>query len=388
MHDIIYELGKIFSNKITIYIFLICFIINGFVICKKPDGIRGYDTNKKQYDEMYSRLSGEIKDEDVDYITDKYNELYVKFASNSFSQEYNSELLTGYEASDFSIYSEMYEKYQYILNYEKTLETLREKSEENAVYYKQVGKKDLQEYNENIVKTYVDRNITKFYETKNYKYYLGYSFSNLCILLTLIAGIHSIFSGERENKMNTLILTSKYGKSKVFRNKLCAGIITGVIVAGAFLIEDFILFVTTFDLKGMLEPVYSIEEMQYCIYDVSILKYILILGSVKLIGVLILVTFIMLASAVSSSNLFGIVLAILGLLPMIIFNRENGVCNVIRLLQINEDASKMNCISVMGSPVIYINFSIITCIVFACVCIVLGYLVETQYGRVFRRERI
>ena len=78
MHNIGYEIKKIITNRLTIYIFAITFLINGFVIAKKPSTIRNYYDNKSAYDEMYQYLGGNITEEKVSYVTEKYEELYAK----------------------------------------------------------------------------------------------------------------------------------------------------------------------------------------------------------------------------------------------------------------------------------------------------------------------
>lgn len=387
MHNIFYELRKIMSNRLTIYMFIIGLLINGFVIAKKPDTIRKYYNDKQAYDDLYDRLSGSIEQEDIDYVTENYNRLNAKSKSHSFSQEYNEECLTGYEYNDYLLFKEMYEKYQYIENYEKSLEKVRKTSSENIEYYEKTGNQALVSYNRNILEKYNDRSISNFYETKNFKYYLNYSFSNLCILFVVIAALKGIFSSERESHMSTLILTSRHGKTKNFAGKISAGLLMTVVVTLVFVIEDFIAFMATFQYKGLLEPIYSVEEMRYCIYDVSILQYLLIMAAMKLIGMLVIACIIMLASAVAGSNLSAIVLSVLGILPMLIFNEKNVMFNAVRLLQISGDASKMNCISFMGQSCIYLYYCIGTCLVLAMICLLLSFLVETQFGRVFRRER-
>ena len=388
MHNVFCELRKILLNKLTVYMFVICFLINGCVIAKKPDSIRGFYNNKQAYDKMYEKLSGEVTKEKSDYITKKYNELYTKFMSNSFSQEYNAELLTGYEKYDYLIYAEMYRKYRYIEGYEASLENVRMIAKENQDYYEKTGQSGFLKYNQSIEKKYTDRTISNFYETKNYKYYLNYSFSNLCILFVLIIALKGVFCSERENRMSTLLLTSRYGKTKAFRGKVLASLLTAAGVTGLFLLEDFIVFLAAFEYKGLSEPIYSIEEMQYCIYDVSIMEYLLIMGVMKIFGMLVISSVIMLASSVASSNLSAMVISVLGILPMIVFNKENGMFNAIRLLQINNDASKMNSIFFMNTSISYIYYSLITCLILAVICIFFSYLIETRFDRIFRRERI
>ncbi len=388
MHNIFYELRKILSNRLTVYIFIIGFLINAFVIIKKPDTIRHYYNDKQAFDDMYERLSGAITQEDIDYVTENYIRLEQKSMSASFDQEYSEKYLTGYEYRDHTLFSEMYEKYRYIENYGNSIEKVRQISSENAAYYEKTGRQAPLRYNRHILETYSDRTISNFYETKNWKYYLNYSFSNLCILFVVIAALSGLFASERESRMSTLLLTSRYGKTKTFAGKAATGLLVTAGVTLLFIIEDFICFMATFQYKGLLEPIYSVEEMQFCIYDVSILTYLLIMAGMKLAGMLAIACVIMLASALAGSNLSAVVLSLLGILPMLVFNEKDVIFNAVRLLQISSDASRMNCIDFCGQSVVYLYYCLGTCAVLAAVCLLLGFAVETQYGRVFRRERV
>ena len=170
MHNIGYEIKKIITNRLTIYIFAITFLINGFVIAKKPSTIRNYYDNKSAYDEMYQYLGGNITEEKVSYVTEKYEELYAKSMSRTLSTEYDDSLRTGDETTELSLYSEMYKKYQYILNYSDNIENVRSACEENSVFYDSTGNKALKNYNRSILNTYNHRDIKDFRETKNWKY--------------------------------------------------------------------------------------------------------------------------------------------------------------------------------------------------------------------------
>ncbi|MBS5258744.1 MAG: hypothetical protein KHY43_05160, partial [Lachnospira eligens] len=105
MHNVGYEIKKIITNRLTIYIFVITFLINGFVIARKPSTIRNYYDNKSAYDEMYQYLGGDITEEKVSYVTEKYEELYAKSMSRTLSTEYDEILRTGYETTELSLYS-------------------------------------------------------------------------------------------------------------------------------------------------------------------------------------------------------------------------------------------------------------------------------------------
>lgn len=86
MHNVGYEIKKIITNRLTIYIFVITFLINGFVIARKPSTIRNYYDNKSAYDEMYQYLGDDITEEKVSYVTEKYEELYAKVCPARFQQ--------------------------------------------------------------------------------------------------------------------------------------------------------------------------------------------------------------------------------------------------------------------------------------------------------------
>lgn len=388
MHNIGYEIKKIITNRLTIYIFAITFLINGFVIAKKPSTIRNYYDNKSAYDEMYQYLGGNITEEKVSYVTEKYEELYAKSMSRTLSTEYDDSLRTGYEITELSLYSEMYKKYQYILNYSDNIENVRSACEENSVFYDYTGNKALKNYNRSILNTYNHRDIKDFRETKNWKYYLEYSFSNLCILITILCALKGIFSNERETNMSMMIITCRYGKSRCFVSKITAGIIIALGITAAFIIEDFVMFNVTFGYKGIMNPVYSIEEMQYCIYDVSILGYIVILNLFRIAGMLGITSIILLSSSLAQTNLVSVVLGVAGILPFIILNQQNIPFNIVRLLQINQDAAAFNSIFIMNRPVIYINYCLVTGILMSVVFITLAYIVEVHCSTLTGRERV
>lgn len=388
MHNVGYEIKKIITNRLTIYIFVITFLINGFVIARKPSTIRNYYDNKSAYDEMYQYLGDDITEEKVSYVTEKYEELYAKSMSRTLSTEYDDSLRTGYETTELSLYSEMYKKYQYILNYSDNIENVRSACEENSVFYDSTGNKALKDYNQSILNTYNQRNIKDFRETKNWKYYLGYSFSNLCILITILCALKGIFSNERETNMSMMIVTCRYGKSRCFISKAVAGVVIAFGITAAFIIEDFVMFNITFGYKGITNPVYSIEDMLYCIYDVSILKYIIIINLFRMAGILGITSIVILASAIAQTNLVAIVLGVAGILPFIILNEKEIPFNIVRLLQINQDASTFNSIFVMDRPVIYINYCLVTGILMSVVIIILAYIVEVHCSTLTGRERV
>lgn len=383
-----YELSKIFKNKLTIYIFAICLFINGFVIINKPNTIRDYYKYKASYDAMYEKLSGKVTDEDIEYITDKYEKLKTGFLTNTLDKDYSDKYFTGYEIGDYLLYEEIYEKYMYIQNYQEALSDVKNYNEECAIFYDKTGNGNRAIFYNKISETYNDRHIENFYETKNYEYYLSYSFSNLCILFVLLSALHGVFAGERESGMCTLIVTSRYGKSKCFRDKLIASIIATFLINIIFVLEDFVLFTSVFSLKGMMEPVYSIEEMALCIYDVSILGYICIQAAMKFLGMISIMGIMMVASSLANSKLMSIIISILGILPMIIVNKQDVICNAVRLLQINEDACKNNIMIFGSNAYSYLDFTVVTCLIFTLVCILVAYIWENRYNTIFRRERV
>ena len=148
------------------------------------------------------------------------------------------------------------------------------------------------------------------------------------------------------------------------------------------------MFNITFGYKGITNPVYSIEDMQYCIYDVSILKYIIIINLFRMAGILGITSIVILASAIAQTNLVAIVLGVAGILPFIILNEKEIPFNIVRLLQINQDASTFNSIFVMDRPVIYINYCLVTGILMSVVIIILAYIVEVHCSTLTGRERV
>ena len=97
---------------------------------------------------------------------------------------------------------------------------------------------------------------------------------------------------------------------------------------------------------------------------------------------------ILLASAIAQTNLVSIVLGGAGILPFIILNQQNIPFNIVRLLQINQDAAAFNSIFIMNRSVIYINYCLVTGILMSVVFIMLAYIVEVHCSTLTGRERV
>lgn len=379
-----YEIKKLFSNKLSIALIIICFLVNGYTIINKPNKIKRYYDDIEAYNKMYSDLQGDIDEEKVRHVTEQYNILKTKQLSRSLSYEYNPKLYTGYEYKEVSLYEEMYNKYQYILSYGDSIEKYKDYCKDNYTFY---DDRYISSYYKSIYETYNNRTIEHFYKTKNYKYMFEYEFSNLCIIICLISLLAGIFSGDREKRMSELIVTSKNGKNRMFFGKILAGIIVSVILALVFIAEDVSLFISVFDLSHLNEPIYSVEEMQYCIYDISIWQYLLLSEAIRLVGVVALGGLIMLASSITSNQLSSVVTSTVIILPFIVVNSKNVMFNVIRLLHIREDVASLNIKYVFGNCTNYIYYSVIMCSILTVLLIIMAYLMETKAAKIIRRER-
>lgn len=385
-----YEFKKIIFSKISICVMLICLGLNGYIAyvrTKAPDA-RKYDDYIDAKVKLYKQLEGEITEDKINYITYNYKILEEKFISQSLSHDYDPNTLSGYESTDYLLFSEVYKKLSYELGYSDRMVSIRDMARENVLFYRKQGAKDVEDYNTRIYASYSDRKLENFYRTDQWNYYFTYSFSNLMIILTMVIMLSGIFCNERENGMSALILTSKSGKVKTYINKVLVALLVSVCVTAVFCVEDLAVFTYGCDLKGFSEPLYSVEEMAYTIYDISIIQYIFMMAGIKCIGMMAIAMIILTASAISGNSLSGIVTSIVCIIPFIVINEFRLPANIVRLLQISEDASTMSIANIFGNIVSYIEYNIITSLMLVALLLIISYLIENVSCKVLGKERI
>ena len=289
----LYEFKKIIKSKLTIAAVLLAVLIvmytsldiggNSKGVVESMKGINGRVIDDTLLQEMYSS----IDDYGSEWTTD--NMKYKGLAS--FEQGVvGHEVLSNYSADD------IYE--------------LRSGTPHDAYDKGTITKGELKwwESEENIVKT----PFTYFYHGD--MFLLASVIGYICLLLLLVSSISlsSVFSGERKNRTDQIILCTKNGKRVIFGAKILAGVTFLISLYIVLMIIAFMVVAITKGLDGWKACVQL--SFPYAAYPYTFGEYICI----QLI-ILLFVSVLFAVLAMVCSQLFGKTVAVTGFMMGLFF---------------------------------------------------------------------
>ncbi len=164
-----------------------------------------------------------------------------------------------------------------------------------------------------IEKVYSNRSLSNFYRVNEYEPLLTYQFSSLCVLLLSCFAAAYLFSGEKENGMNSLIRATEGGNVKIFIAKATGLFIFCVETCAFFFISDFVLFGLCRKPTGLFEPIYSLKAFEYAPLNTSILLFYLLLCFIKLLGVFAVANISMFFSAAFRKSYISLLCSLLSI---------------------------------------------------------------------------
>ncbi len=297
----LYEFRKIFTKKSAILIFILFLMLDAVKMITVYQERIAVDPVYSGKEKLIDEIKGPITHEKLVFVIERKQELDKIVSDQTYSTEYDENTYTGYQFGDWNIFREVYQSLDYAYHYSDSLQSVLKKAEENKYLYPS----DSYEArgSEKILNTYQGRKIPSFYDTYGYESYFSYDFSGLLILLFLLFVLSSLFSEEKESKMDSLINSSPVGKKATIKVKLCVAVIITVFIVLIFCIFDFLLFSFLFGLEGGLNPLYSLPSFSYTAFSGSILSYCGISLILKVIGGLFFCFLFLLFSVFFSRNL-------------------------------------------------------------------------------------
>lgn len=144
-----------------------------------------------------------------------------------------------------------------------------------------------------------------FYVTTNwgslYRFFSVPGVGNLLLGLVLVFAVAPLYSGEINNRMDALILSSKYGRLRIVMAKLIAGLVVTVSWITLFYGVCVLFSCLPFGFVGSSAPLNSYFEQSP--YDLTQLQGLLLKYAITLLAACGLLLFIALISAFSRSSL-------------------------------------------------------------------------------------
>ena len=354
---IIFELKKLFRNRLTFIMLVILSILNIYHIY--DDYAKDVGQEKQYYNayfDVYEDVSGEWNAEKINFVTSEYEKAKAVVDTGNFSTESDQPgTHTGYVFGDYGLFNKIRTEMETLYHYDDAMEEITRKAADNAVFYQQKENPYLAKLNQKIESAYQNRSVSAFYDTFGLTEYFKYDFSTLLIMILLIPLLSPLFAKEHEIEMFSLLkLTPNFQKLSFC--KLSAGAIAVCIVTLIFLLEDFLMFTYLYHISGLSQPIYTLSEFFYSPLTVSIGTYILMNAALKLLAFLVLGGICMAVSSVVKNEILpfccsNAVSLILVLTDAFVENSVVSVFNPVTLLSSGKLFKEFHVISMFGTPV-------------------------------------
>lgn len=281
-----HELYKIFLNKslrIVIGIFIAINIINfaGEYYYNKMD--------KNVISNYIKEVEGPITDKKV-----AKSEKEVRYGENTGIL--GSGPITKIELFKRNLYGSLYQKFAaYQLNGINIDEARKHMNDttgydlrSNTLFYNAMTKVHTKDY----------------YYTGGWNYSIGYAYSIGAAMMAvlILLGLSSSFSGEYSSKMDSIILSSKYGKTKLIRAKIGASVIYIMVLDLIFNLINLLSNLFIFGVHGWDAPMQCLNSYMYSPYNFTVFQYYLLQLFIHIGACIVFGMFVMLVSSLGKTQ--------------------------------------------------------------------------------------
>lgn len=380
-----YELKKIFTRRFLFFVIMILLCANAFNIYST------YDKYHKNYSrdyfeaewQIYKLAEGELTQERINILLDYKNELLISAETGNPLEYYyiNAD-------GDLQITEEMLVKMKNAYQYGDKIDELLEINDMQKTVLKNADNNYLLKEALLVEKTYSERSIDSFYNTEAFGTYFSYDFSSFLILMIIFLGTASLFSGEKEKGMLSVIRSSKNGRIKLSLAKQMAAAIFTLFVCIVFFVCDFLIFLCCLRLRGIFSPVYAIPSFEYTPLNISVCGFLLLTCTIKIFGFII---FSFISSVLSSlfDKSYMVFAADFIVLVLLMFMSAYSsrmldyinIINPVNLLTNRNMFAEFNVINIFGEPVFKFAVVLICSIFFAIALSVTVCLLNNSNAR-------
>ena len=239
---------------------------------------------------------------------------------------------SGYVFGDNQLFSEIFEDYQNCINYSNSIKNIITIAEEN----KQLTTNDSwKEYNNELLKTYKQRNLSYYYDYTLINSYLNYNFSFLLSLVLIIMLTTVIFLKEKQEGTVIYYKLVRNGKKKIFLPKIIILILISGLISIIFSLETFIIYFFLGADKGWLQPLYAITDFKFSASLISIASYMIINNLMQIIGCVLFALTIMTVFKFIKYNYQGVIVGFI-ILVLSIFAYNNNFYSLIDFSSIKD----------------------------------------------------
>ncbi len=369
---ILHELKKLFSNKILLVVTILLLFANAFNIYQTNDKYHdkyNIDVNEAEWS-LYETVEGVITTEKTNWLYE-YTEKLQSVISGE-SEELSSYYLNAY--GDLSLATNLLNSLENADAYSDRIDDLIEENNKQLEIYKQKENEYLVKKAQLVNEIYSSRQISSFYNVDAYDTYFSYDFSSFLILLIVFLCTAALYAGENEAGMLILMRSTPMGRLRLSNAKQTAMVIFIGVVCIVFFICDFLMFHWCARLRGIENPLYSIDSFEYTPLVISIGGFILITALLKYFG---FVCFGLISCVFSSflQKAYMVFVAdfVLCIVFMFMSAYSGGVLdylnlvNPINMLLCRDMFSSFNVVNIFDTPVFRYVVSLICTALFVCI---------------------
>lgn len=148
-------------------------------------------------------------------------------------------------------------------------------------------------------------------EIRNWDRFLFKPYPMFIILLLVLFAVSGVFSGEKDRRMDILLLTSSEGRTKTAVSKYTAGMLSSAVIY--ILIRGVVLLSVhlNYGLMGSEQPVWGIQELINCPYGFTVWQYMLVSCGCELMTVLVMSVVFSGVSALSKNSIISYLVNVL-----------------------------------------------------------------------------
>lgn len=327
-----YELKKVLRSKSLIILLGVLLFLNAAQIIYKvyPDCHGSLYEGKKK---ILAEIEGPITQENYDFLLNNYNMTQQKVEAGDYQTDrIDKNTYSGYVFGDNQLFSEIFEDYQNCINYSNSIKNIITIAEEN----KQLTTNDSwKEYNNELLKTYKQRNLSYYYNYTLINSYLNYNFSFLLSLVLIIMLTTVIFLKEKQEGTVIYYKLVRNGKKKIFLPKIIILILISGLISIIFSLETFIIYFFLGADKGWLQPLYAITDFKFSASLISIASYMIINNLMQIIGCVLFALTIMTVFKFIKYNYQGVIVGFI-ILVLSIFAYNNNFYSLIDFSSIKD----------------------------------------------------
>ena len=309
MRLVVFETKKIWKNRLLLPVLVLLLAVT-FVIFYEGQGLTGARmrrwviSNLREDYEFYRSLTEQEKADFREAMTEKYG-------PEVFSSEYPIDnaaySLPGY-FGDSRADADMIYAVRVLDAGNAEIRDVLGSVTEGAKFFGRQALKNGDDYevrrNLRIIALYGERaELTQ--EVRNWDRFLFTPYPAFIALFLIFFAVSGSFSGEKDRKTDTLLMTSADGRGKTAVSKYAAGML---FAAAAYLLVRVASLASAafnYGLMGLAQPVWGIKELLYCPYRFSVWQYVLVSCGCELLAVLVMTLLFTAVSALCRTGILS-----------------------------------------------------------------------------------